>query len=166
MVACGSHLDAIWNILKSTLNMQNITLQRSKCEQSFLFPEMLMDSHLCMAECWQTTWLQQYVLVLKNKGFKTKICAFPVCGKQMIFGVPTSRCAQSLKYFKTTVLEIWLAQGIHSLFLKKKIIQKNPFFSSFWEKKNLHWNDRACRVEVSRSAKRQINWCEPLNVKT
>lgn len=53
----------------------------------------------------------------------------------MIFGVPTSRCAQSLKYFKTTVLEIWLAQGIHSLFLKKKIIQKNPFFSSFWEKK-------------------------------
>ena len=156
MVACGSHLDAIWNILKSTLNMQNITLQRWKCEQSFLFPEMLMDSHLCMAECWQTTWLQQYVLVLKNKGFKTKICAFSLSGKQMIFGVPTSHCAQSLKYFKTTVLEIRL----------KKIIQKNPFFSSFWEKKNLHWNNRACRVEVPRSAKRQINWCEPLNVKT
>lgn len=165
MVACGSHLDAIWNILKSTLNMQNINLQRWKCEQSFLFPEMLMDSHLCMAECWQTTWLQQYVLVLKNKGFKTKICAFPVCGKQMIFGVPTSHCAQSLKYFKTTVLEIWLAQGIHSLFFKKKSFKKIPFSQVFGEK-NLHWNNRACRVEVPKSAKRQINWCEPLNVKT
>jgi len=55
----------------------------------------------------------------------------------MIFGVPTSLCAQSLKYFKTTVLEIWLAQGIHSLFFKKKSFKKIPFSQVFGEK-NLH----------------------------
>lgn len=53
----------------------------------------------------------------------------------MIFGVPTSLCAQSLKYFKTTVLEIWLAQGIHSLFFKKKSFKKIPFSQVFGKKK-------------------------------
>lgn len=54
----------------------------------------------------------------------------------MIFGVPTSLCAQSLKYFKTTVLEIWLAQGIHSLFLKKNHSKKSLFLKFLGKKKS------------------------------
>lgn len=54
----------------------------------------------------------------------------------MIFGVPTSLCAQSLKYFKTTVLEIWLAQGIHSLFFKKNHSKKSLFLKFLGKKKS------------------------------